>query len=43
MDGHPLIELAHVFYTVYSTIVNGERRLMESSKKFRPLYLARER
>ena len=42
MDGHPLIELAHVFYKARSTIVNGERRLMESLRKFRPLYLARE-
>ena len=43
MDGHPLIELAHMFYRVYSTIVNGESRLMESPRKFRPLYLAPER
>ena len=43
MDGHPLIELAHMFYMVRSTIVNGERRLMESLMKFRPLYLAHER
>ena len=43
MDGHPLVELAHMFYRVYSTIVNGECRLVEALWKFSPLYLARER
>ena len=43
MDSHPLVELAHMFYRVRSTIVNGERGLMESPRKFCPLYLARER
>ena len=43
MDDHPLIELAHMFYKVCSTIVNGEHRLMESPRKFHPLYLTRER
>ena len=43
MDGHPLIELAHMFYRVCSTIVNGERRLVKTPWKFNPLYLARER
>ena len=40
MDSHLLIELAHMFYRVRSTIVNGERALMESLRKFCPLYLA---
>ena len=43
MDGHPLIELAHMFYRVRSTIVNGERRLMETPRKFNPFYLVREK
>ena len=43
MDGDPLIELAHMFYRVRLTIVNGERRLVETSRKFGPLYLVRER
>ena len=43
MDGHPLIELAHMFYRVHSTIVNSECRLMETLRKFNPFYLARER
>ena len=37
-----LIKLAHVFYKVHSTIVNNERRSMESLRKFHPLYLMRE-
>ena len=43
MDSHPLVELAHMFYRVRSTIVNGECGLMESLRKFCHLYLARER
>ena len=42
MDSHLLIELTHMFYRVHSTIVNGERRLMKSPRKFCPLYLVRE-
>ena len=42
MDGRPLIELAHMFYRVCATIVNEERRLMETSQKFSPFYLARK-
>ena len=42
VDNHSLVELAHVVYRVRSTIVNGEHSLMESSRKFCPLYLARE-
>ena len=43
MDDHSLIELAHMFHRIRSTIVNGERRLMETLRKFSPFYLARER
>ena len=43
VDNHPLVELAHMFHRICSTIVNGERGLMESLRKFRPLYLALER
>ena len=42
MDSHPLVELAYMFYRVHSTIVNGERGLMESSMKFCPLNLTRK-
>ena len=38
MDGHPLIELAYMFYRVCLTIVNEERRLMEAPWKFNPFY-----
>ena len=43
VDNHPLVELAHIFHRIRSTIVNSECGLMESSRKFRPLYLTRER
>ena len=43
MDVYPLIELAHMFYRVRSTIVSGERRLVEAPWKFSPLYPTRER
>ena len=43
VDSHPLVELAHMFYKVRLTIVNGEHGLMESPRKFCPFYLARER
>ena len=36
-------ELAHMFYRVHSTIVYGERGRMESTRKSRPFYFARER
>ena len=34
MDNHLLFELTYVFYRIRSAIINGERRLMESSRKF---------
>ena len=43
MDGHPLIKLAYVLYWVCPTIVYGKRWLMESSRKFCPLYSTHER
>ena len=43
VDSYPLVELAHMFYKVRLTIVNGEHGLMESPRKFYPLYLAHER
>ena len=43
VDSHPLVKLAHMFHKIHSTIVNGERGLMESLRKFRPLYLMLER
>ena len=35
--------MAHMFYRVRLTIIDGERGLMEMLRKFYPLYLARER
>ena len=43
MDSHPLIELTHMFYRVRSTVVNGERRLVEMPRKSCPFYLVYER
>ena len=43
VDSHPLVEMAHMFYKIRMTIVNGERGLMKSMRKFCPLYLMRER
>ena len=43
MDSHPLVELAHMFYRVRLTIVSGECRLVETPRKFSPLYLVCER
>ena len=43
VDSYPLVELAHMFYRVRSTFVNGERGLMEPPRKFCPFYLAHER
>ena len=34
MDSHLLFELTYVFYRIRSIIINGERRLVESSRKF---------
>ena len=38
MDSHLLFELTYVLYRVCSTIIYGERWLMESSRKFCPFY-----
>ena len=38
MDIHLLFELTYVFYRIHSTIIHGERWLMEASKKFCPFY-----
>jgi len=43
MNNHSLIKVAHMLYRIRLTIVNGECGLMESQRKFCPLYLARER
>ena len=43
VDSHHLVKLAHMFHKIRLTIVNGERGLMESLRKFRPLYLMLER
>ena len=38
MDSHLLFELTYVLYKVHSTIIHGERWLMETSRKFCPFY-----
>ena len=38
MDNHSLVELTYVLYRVRSTIIHGERWLMEMSRKFGPFY-----
>ena len=38
MDSHLLFELAYVLYGVRSTIIHGERRLMEMLGKFGLFY-----
>ena len=38
MDSHPLFELTYVLYKVRSTIIHGERWLMETSRKFGLFY-----
>ena len=42
MDSHSLIEVAHMLHKVHSTIVDGERWLMELPRKYWPFNLARE-
>ena len=42
MDSHFLIEVAHMLHWVHSTIVDGERWLMEPPRKYCPFNLARE-
>ena len=42
MDGHSLVEMAHVIHRACSTIVNGERWLIESPRKSCPFNLIRE-
>ena len=39
MDSHPLIEVTDMFHRICSTIINGERGLMESSRKTRAFYI----
>ena len=38
MDSYLLFELTYVFYRIRSTIIHGERWLVETSGKFRPSY-----
>ena len=38
MDSHLLFELTYVLYRIRSTIIHGERWLMETFRKFRPFY-----
>ena len=42
MDGHSLVEMAHVIHRVCSTIVNGERWLIQSPRKSCPFNLVHE-
>ena len=43
MDNHLLFELIYVFYRIRSAIIHGERRLVESSRKFCLFYPPCER
>ena len=43
LDSHSLVEMAHMLHRIRSTIVNGERWLMELPRKLCLFYLARER
>ena len=43
MDGHSLIEMAHMLYGVYLASIHGERGLSEPPRKFRSLNSLRER
>ena len=42
VDNHSLIEVAHMFNRVCSTVVDGECWLMEPPRKYCPFNLARE-
>ena len=42
VDSHSLIEMAHMFNRVCSTVVDGECWLMEPPRKYCPFNLARE-
>ena len=42
MDSHSLIEVTHMLHRVHSTIVDGERWLMELPRKYWPFNLVRE-
>ena len=43
IDSHSLVEVAHMLHRVRSTIVNGERWLIETLRKSCPFNLTRER
>ena len=43
MDSHLLFDLTYMFYRIRSAIINGERRLVESSRKFCLFYPSCER
>ena len=42
MDGHSLVEMAHMLHRIHSTIIDGERWLIEPSRKSCPFNLIRE-
>ena len=39
MDGHSLVEMAHMIHRIRSTIIDGERWLIEPSRKSCPFNL----
>ena len=43
MNCHPLVEVTDMFHQICSTIINGDRELMESSRKTRVFYVSSER
>ena len=42
MDGHSLVEMAHMIHRIRSTIIDGECWLIEPSRKSCPFNLVRE-
>ena len=42
MDGHSLVEMAHMLHRIHLTTVNGEHWLIESPRKSCPFNLVRE-
>ena len=42
MDGHSLVEVAHVLYSIRSTIVDGECWLVEPPREYCPFNVTRE-
>ena len=42
MDGHSLVEVAHMLHRIHSTVLDGECWLVEPPREYCPLNVARE-